>query len=338
MVPALLFYPQRIRVTPAHVTGGAFVAWCALGYFWSASPYDTEQWLFRLLLLSGAFCLASMVKDIRLIAIGFAIGLIPSAQLAIWQYLGWDGLLQVAAPSGLYANKNFYAEICALVAVALISERLWLWVIPVAPGLLLTGARGALLACAAAVAVMAWRRKASTRGALLGLVALTGVLIVVSMLHKGDASIVIRWELWKSAVQYITVFGYGLGTFSEEVPKMASMLAEHPHNEILEYGFDTGLIGLVLLGLFGLSLARGGLKTESFVLIAFFVEGLFEFPSRNPATAFMGACAAGALAGRIDWSIDAAWDGGKRICQGQIREGFRQVISSFHQGAPSLPV
>jgi len=53
-----------------------------------------------------------------------------------------------SAPAGLYVNSVQQGAALALLVVALASERMWLWALPLLPGLALAHSRGAWLALA----------------------------------------------------------------------------------------------------------------------------------------------------------------------------------------------
>lgn len=244
----LLLYPERIRITAAHLAGALFVGWAFLTYLWSSSPQDTIGWGLRLAILAAVFCLGSMCRDMRPVYAGVTLGLIPSYLVAIAQFSGWHGIPDRGAPAGLFVNQNFYAEICALVAVALIAEKMWEWVPITAPGLLLTNARGALLGLAVALLAMAWHRK---RRALFaaGLAAIV-LMVSLSIAVKGGDSLLYRFNFWQATFEHLIVFGNGLGSYADAVVRFGSMITEHPHNEPLEIAFETGIFGLVLLAAF----------------------------------------------------------------------------------------
>ena len=111
----MMLFLQPTRITLAHIAGGIFVLWSLLTFTWSLSPDDTVGMGLHLVLLGMVFCVASKKEDLRSVYIGVALGLVPSGFIAIAQWFGWDGLPQTASPSGFFVNRNFYAEVCALV-------------------------------------------------------------------------------------------------------------------------------------------------------------------------------------------------------------------------------
>jgi O-antigen ligase len=316
-VGMLAFTNRPIRVTAAHLAGGLFVLWALMTWAWSAWPDDTIAEGWKLLLLAVVFCLGSMQDNLRPLYIAMAAGLALSGIIAIAQFFGWHGLAEWSSPSGLFANRNFYAEICALVAVALISERLWYWLPAVAPGLLLTGARGALLGLTVPLAVMWWRR---SRAQTVGFAVVVALILIVMSQYHTVASTSDRLAYWRATAENITPFGKGLGAFfaffaNNSDARPLGLLWEHAHNEVLEIAFETGWVGLGLFTIFAFMLMRAAYGTETkkddllladhvvsgnkfsagLILIGIAVEACFEFPFHKPATAFFGVCAAGYL-------------------------------------------
>jgi len=106
-----------------------------------------------------------------------------------------------------------------------------------------------------------------------------------------DSSVGTRVVLWKTAIKGISerpVLGFGKGNFTRYVKenvKVPLSSTAHAHNSYLHYTFNNGLVGLVFLLGFLISLFRyvhrrskeyPPAKAALFVLIVFLLEGLTE--------------------------------------------------------------
>jgi hypothetical protein len=91
-------------------------------------------------------------------------------------------------------------------------------------------------------------------------------------------------------IPQFSFFGQGLGSFYH----LYSWF-EHAHNDLLQVTYETGFLGILLfLGFMAYCLWSGPLP-ERLVLLAFLVEGLFDFPLYMPSTSFLAALAAGSI-------------------------------------------
>jgi hypothetical protein len=261
------------------------VLWAALTVLWTPIRLDSIDALWQTVALpSVCFCLGSQARSLRPLFYGAAIGLGVSGAVAIVQVLGWHPLPEVASPSGLFVNRNYMAEPAALVAVWLVSEGLWWWLIPVAPAALLPMARGALLGFAAAMSV----RSRTLVGA-------AAILVAVLTLARPGAltGMSERMDIWSNTIAGLSWLGSGIGSFwaihRELYP---DGLAEHAHNDFLELASDLGAIGIALLGWLAWEL-RGPLDSARLVLVALAAEACFAFPTHTPLTLALGALCAG---------------------------------------------
>lgn len=317
----LLFFADRIVVTGAHVLGLVFVGWCVLTLAWSADIDSGVGALFQFVALAGAFALASTLTSLRPVFAGAATGLAVSSAIVIAQWCGWPSELLASyhLPAALFVNANYMGETAALVIVGCVGYRLWTGAIVSAPALLLSGARGAMLAVAIAGVAWCWSRwMVVARGAVI-VVAILGVSALIA--GHGGKSIDQRFAIWSDTARSITWTGYGLGAFWSAFPKQSTATdlskdrPERAHNEVLDLAFETGLIGAFLLGLFALSMV-GPLNAERFVLIAFAAIAMLAFPLHMPATAFLGTVCAGHLARRDERVRITSRIGGSRLRQG----------------------
>jgi O-antigen ligase len=143
-----------------------------------------------------------------------------------------------------------------------------------------SGTRGALLGLTVAVAfasALMWDKIARNRIALLALASMValgistllpipsgeyGIIRMAGSFQTEDASSG-RLKMWSeaiAAIQNAPLFGYGSGTYRENMLLLNGNPYNHPHNFILQFVYDWGLIGgtmaLSLLAWFGLAVLR----------------------------------------------------------------------------------
>jgi len=112
------------------------------------------------------------------------------------------------------------------------------------------------------------------------------------------ATTIQRTDAWKDALDGLTFWGHGIGSFYAVFPEFATRMPPRlltfpeAHNDTLQMVYELGPGALFFIGLeaYALYLAR---ETERLVLIAFFVEGLTEFPLYMPVTGLIAALAVG---------------------------------------------
>jgi hypothetical protein len=252
---------------------------------WAPSTPDAVNAIWKMTIGFAAFMLGSAASNLRAFWIGSWLGLLPSSLVAISQAAGYPLIGTVWAPAGLFENGNMMGEAAALVAIGLALQGSWLMCAAVMPALLLSLARGALLAVACVAA-------ARSRIALV----IIGTGIVLSLflpLHRDYAdtgSMQERFTIWRETVAQFTPFGHGIGSYQVTLP---GKIVEHAHNDPLELAFETGIPGAVLaLALSVMALMRAS-KNDRLVLGALGIMAVFGFPLHMPATAFVGAVVAG---------------------------------------------
>jgi O-antigen ligase len=298
VVPFLL--PKRVVLTPGHWAVFLLLLWCACSLTWTADPYGGTRSLWHLVLFAGLFCAGAAMTTLRPVYIGMALGLGLSSAAAIAQYgFGWNGVDQYNMPGGLFINPNFMAEVACLVLVALVAERLWLYVPLVLPAALLPQARGALLGLICALVL--WTRNRLVMGlAVAGLIG--GVLWTFQGGHR-IASVQERFAIWRDAAEQLRPFGNGIGSFYLLYPASAKRTdtlhqrPDHAHNDYLEAAFELGIGAGLLFAVWGFALALGRDRTAALVLTAFLVMAVFGFPLHMPASMFLVALVAGRLCG-----------------------------------------
>lgn len=189
-------------------------------------------------------------------------------------------------PVALYRTPNavplFLVPLVAFalpIAGATESRRLrWcagLFCLPAAAAIALSLSRGGWLGALAAVvvAVLLLTRRAWAAGAVIAVVAasflIPGVrrrITVEFDPNSPDNSVQLRWALWRSTaamLRHHPVFGAGLGGFQQTVApyRVAGYreLVPDPHNLVLNWWSETGLLGLAAIVWVGVSSVRAAL-------------------------------------------------------------------------------
>jgi hypothetical protein len=294
MIPAVQFLLKPARVTLSSILLLVCLAYATLSFLWAPFHYEFLYGYSHLLLLAGAFLVGASIQSLRPVLIGSAVGLGINSLFVCIQLYGWSIVPQVASPAGLFMNKNLLAEFSVLILLGLFYERLWLWIIPVLPCVILTSGRGALVALVAGLllALPLW---------LGWMIAIVGVGAGISYsFFATDPSMLQRFDIWMDTLQSLTWFGHGWGQFYITFPQFATHMdtllqrPEHAHSDILELIYEIGL-GIILIVAFVASLWRNKLIPEQAILLGFLVEGLFGFPLYIPTTAVVFAIVAGRL-------------------------------------------
>jgi O-antigen ligase len=250
----------RGRFTAAHGWGLAFIAWSVVTLAWSSNALDGLDALFKLVLMAQAFVLGSRTESLNPLIHGMAWGLGISSVLVIIQWLGWqDIVITRATPnSGLFVNSGSLGEIAALVLVGTIAFRWWWLSLLVLPSVIIPGSRGAWVGLAAAAIVWLWHRSKPAALTVLGF-AIAGTIALALWSFRLSA-VTERLGIWSDTISGLTLFGHGLGSFYTSYPYYAQSMdifvarPEHAHNDFLEVAFETGPLGLALVGLFLLTL------------------------------------------------------------------------------------
>jgi hypothetical protein len=299
--------------TVFHAIGVLFLAFAALQTYGSSMPYDAVFGFWLLCIMGLSFWLGSTLDDVRGLYKGLAAGVSVSSAVAVFQWFGWQGLplWNPMYPAGIFYNNVAFGAITALVIVALVSERLWLWTLPLIPGLLVCQSRGALLGLAVGIAAVYVRRLW-----VFGLVALAGLFLLLQPLGKSDAE---RMLIWETLYSLLTPTGYGPGSLFAILlprPNGSWFFPEYAHNDALQLVFEHGFGALLPLFIFGYVLTRTA-EREWPVIVAFSCFACFYFPLWTPVTSFLGLV----VAGRIVRSRSLVW----RECFSRRLEIVRSV-------------
>ena len=286
----------RVRVTPGHWAGMAFLGWVSLGLLWSISPYTTEGTLFHYLMLAPFFVVAAEAKDLTPAWFGFVAGVTVSALLAVAQFFGYgvfDGGGQAwNAVSGLFANKNALAITALLALIMALYHRWWLYAIPLSFAVVQPMSRSVLLAaCVVAAWVVARRLR---HGWVYGAAALGAVLCWLAvdsdqayrLVSLNTRSAILQLELAN-----LRWLGWGPGTFGEVLP-----MYQDGHNEFLQLVFECGVGAAFFFALLIYALGAKA-ELERVILIAILVDSVFNFPLHQPTVLLACCLAAGRLCG-----------------------------------------
>ena len=272
--------------TAFHAAGLAFLAYTAARLPFSPAPYASVFGLWLIVIMGLSVWFGTTITNMRGLYAGLAVGAAVSSLLAVLQYFGWDAL--GAWPgSGLYVNPVQQGTVLALIAVALLSERMWFWVLPLAPGIFLAHSRGAWIALAVGALGCYVRRLW-----VFGIVAVAGAFYLLTPLSDGDA---LRMLIWRTAWDNLKWLGWGPGVFyTIALPQngVFSLYPEYAHNDALQLAFEYGLGALLVLPIVGYALWRTDAK-EWPIVLAFVVAGCYSMPLFMPITAFLALVAVG---------------------------------------------
>lgn len=326
-LPIVLFWIKP-RLTIGHAAVLGFLIYAAVSAFWSVSPLDSVNTIIRLSLLATAFVIAAETSDMRLTYAAAAVGVSISGLLALAEVGLGMTVPEANHPAALFGNRNYMAEAAAICLVAAVGYRMW-WAIPgTALALSLPMSRGAFAAVGVAALVTMWR---SSRAAALVSLALCVVAGIGASQFVGGfngvASVGIRFAIWKTALENLTFFGHGIGSFQamyvllSDYAIIPSGRPENAHNEFINTAFEVGVPGLVCACAIFMAAWSGTLQTERGMLGAAAALCAFGFPIHLPAAGFLAAIVAGHLCGHGARVRSVIRDGGERLYQGH--EGSR---------------
>lgn len=278
-----------------------FVAWC----FWKLDFDQAMHWT----ILCGALSWGARDGNdafwrldvgagspLRRDAIiqAFCLGIAVSSVLAIMQSLGYVGVPQIVAPSGLFLNKNTMGEAAAVAfAASLLARRpeRWSWLsaarywwpaLMTLPAIVLSGARAAQIASFTAFWLwLPWRWRLLAGG--LALVLLPFVWPTMFGPHLN--SLAQRMVLWNDALTALSPWGLGDYDFSTVQHREPYL-----HNDWLQFVYELGVVGAApVLVIVAVTVRGGAVFSVPVVVIA-----SFGFPLHMPATGWLIAYLCGA--------------------------------------------
>ena len=285
----------------------ALLGWSALTFLWADVFYDAANWWFGLVLLAGCFAIGHELGDLDWFYKGVAVGLIAQLPICVLQAFHYYPVIAVmpdgqALPSGLFVNPSMLGEACAPVAVVMLVKRQWLWAAGVAAVLLLSQNRSGIISFG--LCSLLWVALQNRR--MIWLAILTAAPVAYLGLIKGVdpfSSLTQRVDIWKDAWAGFVPLGHGIGQFYVDFPMHNDaimsevsptwVLTAHAHNDILEWAFELGIPGLILIGAIAFIVFRNPRATEGFGLFAICITAMVGFPWHMPFTAAVGAIMAG---------------------------------------------
>ncbi len=280
-------------ITIFHGLWVLFLAYATVHAGFTPDPYFSVfglwlVWIMTLCLWFGTTL--SSLQEIRDLYAGLALGAAVSSAVSIAQHFGFDIVQRVSAPpAGLYVNSIQQGTVLALIVVALLTEGMWRWTLPLLPGIALSGSRGALVVLAVGVLAL-FIRRARLLG---GVVAATATYLLLVPLSPSDS---LRMVIWNAAWQGLTFWGWGPGVFyTVMIPQPGGwILPEHAHNDALQLAFEYGIGALLAFAVFGFALWRTRAR-EWPVVVAFLAAGCFSMPLWMPVASFLALVAVGRI-------------------------------------------
>ncbi len=272
------------------------MGYAVVSLVWNADLYGGVYGLWLFCILALCFWLGSTLQPLKPIYIGLTIGGTVSSVVGVLQVLGYQ-IVPTQYPlqsAGIYFNTVTQGEILALLVVALLTERMYFYVVPLIPGLVLAQSRGAWLALMIGIVALFVRR--------------TWILVPVVVLGAGLASFAtpsdaLRLKYWLIAWNELSFFGNGIGSFASQIynDNGTVLYPEFVHNDILQLAYEFGVAALLPTVIFAFALSRTN-EREWPVLMAFVTMGFYSFPLWMPVTAFIGLL----VTGRIvrSWHMD----------------------------------
>ena len=288
----------------------ALLGWAALTSLWADVFYDAANYWIELALLAGCFAIGNEFGDLDWFYKGVAAGLIAQLPICVLQALHYYPVIAVmpdgmALPSGLFVNPSMLGEACAPIAIVMLVRKQWFWAVPVAVVLLLSQNRSGLISFG--LCSLLWAALQNRRMIWLALLAMP--IPAYFVLIKGVDPLSSLWQridIWKGAIAGFTVFGHGIGQFYVDFPLYNDALMSeasptwimtaHAHNDILEYAFELGIPGLVIIGALAFIVFRNAATSEGYGLLAICLTAMVGFPWHMPFTGAVGAVMAGCAA------------------------------------------
>jgi hypothetical protein len=286
-------------VTIFHWLGLLFIAYGAARLSYTPIFNDGIFSLWPFCILGLSFWLGSTLNDLRGLYAGLAVGASVSSVLAVFQAFGYQGVPYVSiSPAGIYANGVAQGIVLSLIVVALVSERMWLWVPLLLPGIVLCGSRGAWLALAVGL-ISTYVRSAW----VLVIVVLAG-LFFSSQISASDE---LRLLIWRTAASHLTWLGWGPGAFFSWLIEYQGtpIYPEYAHNDALQLAAEYGIAAALPIGIFAFLLTRTA-EREWPVIVTFAAASCYSMPLWVPTASFLVFVAAGRIV--RGWAV--AWDCG----------------------------
>lgn len=311
ILPAFEVLPKQ-PFTIFHAIGLAFVMYAFALWPHSSAPHASGFGVWLVVIMALSVWFGTALASVRELYAGLATGAAVSSLVAVLQYFGIEPVRVISEnPAGIYVNSVQQGTVLALVVVALISERMWLWALPLLPGIVLAQSRGAWLALVVGLLGCGVRRLW-----VFGLVGAVGVFYFFSVPVSSDIQ---RMYIWRTAWENLTWFGWGPGVFYAIVLPWNgtfSLYPEYAHNDALQLAFEYGVAAVLPFAVIGYALWRTDAK-EWPVVLAFVTAGCYSMPLFMPITSFLALVAVGRILCLHGLGVR---DGGHRGQHGLSRE------------------
>lgn len=295
----------------------AIPATAAISLAWSPDPLTGLDlaWHFTVLALIAVAAPADLSRVWWALGLGMAVNSVFVAlQLAGFEPVSHrDGIFG----AGLFFNRNTENNAAVLAVVALATLRDWrAWVL--APWVSLplfappVSRTGLISLAAVGAAGIAHRHRWL---ALPGMVAV--VILLLWLVGAGNrlGGNFQRIDTWTEATANLTFWGHGLGSFRHEFPGM-----EFAHNDALQIAYELGPLWVVVCAALVCYILWISAPGPRLVLVAFLVEGLFDFALYQPVSGMVAAlCVGAALRGRTDLR--------RRISDRQLVDRTSQIVA-----------
>lgn len=275
-----------------HGIGVLFILYAAARIPFSPLPDAGVFGVWLLVIMGLCVWLGTTATSLRDLYAGLAVGASVSSAIAVAQFFGFDtvatGPYVASAVPGLYVNSVQQGAVLAVLIVALVSERMWLWVPALVPGLVLAGSRGAWVALA--VGLLACRVR---RLWVFGLVGAVGAFYLLSPLSSSDQ---LRVFIWRTAWDNLSLFGFGPGMFYALVMQRGgeSFYPEHAHNDALQLVFEYGIAAVLPFVILAAALRRTA-AAEWPTVVAFVAAGCYSMALYIPLVSFLALASVGRI-------------------------------------------
>lgn len=287
--PKLALWPPRTGpFTSFHAAGLLFVAYAVAGVFFISPLRDVSvQGAWFIIIMAACVWFGTTLEDTRELYAGLAAGGIVSTLAAVSQVSGYQ-LFPVTSGhyAGMYVNAVQQGTVLALVIVALVSQRMWRWALPLMPGVILAQSRGGWVVLAAGLLACYMRR--------LWVFGIFGVIGAVYLFTSVANSDVERLFIWKAAWDNLVPYGQGPGIFYALMlsGKYGIFFPEYAHNDALQFAFEYGVAAVIPIAIVGYALSRTDMR-EWPVIVALATASCFSMPLFMPIASFLGLVAVG---------------------------------------------
>lgn len=315
-----LFLLRSGPVTRFHVAGLLFVAYAVVAALFGVNPQASVFGLWTL--ATAALCLwfGSVATDTEKLYAGMATGAAVSSVIAVFQYFGTPVVPSVSAtPAGLFVNGVQLGVVLALLVVVLYAKRMWLYALPLLPGIVVAQSRGTFLALGVGLLACHVRRLW-----VFGILATAGAFYLLTPLSGSDTQ---RMLIWSVALQNLTLTGWGAGSFYTLLLSDGNgpFYPEYAHNDAIQLAFEYGVAALIPFALFGFALRRTD-ATQWPVVVAFVAASCYSMPLHMPVAAFLGLAAVGSVLRNHGVAVSDSRYGGQPFISWPYSSG-RQAVS-----------